>query len=133
MTDHVISIKVDTAFTEASKMFKILNIHHLPVVDEEGGLIGIFSANDALETFSSSLITEGYLNGKSINDLVSIPEIMASNKLYTLNTDDDVRTALKIFVEQKIHAIPILENKALVGILTSNDILRRLHPDQIVV
>ncbi|MFT5386384.1 MAG: CBS-domain-containing membrane protein, partial [Saprospiraceae bacterium] len=41
MTPHVMTIKNSTPFTEACRMLKTFGIHHLPVTDDKGKLIGM--------------------------------------------------------------------------------------------
>ena len=47
-----------------------LRIHHLPLVDEKGALVGMFSANDALKTFSDVLVGRKIESEAHINDMI---------------------------------------------------------------
>ena len=50
----------------------------------------------------------------------------------TLDISDTLKDALEIFTENQFHALPILSNGLLVGILTTQDILfRMLHPRKV--
>jgi CBS domain-containing membrane protein len=133
MTPHVVTIKGSTPFTEACRMFKTFGIHHLPVTDNSNKFIGMFSATDALEAYDRLFSTTLTSIEKEVNEKIRISEIMSSHQLYSLNEDDDIRTVMKFFKEYKIHAVPILKNEKVVGILTSNDILKALSPEQIVL
>jgi CBS domain-containing protein len=46
MTAPIITARPDWTLQECSQKMQAHNFHHMPVVDEEGGLIGIISATD---------------------------------------------------------------------------------------
>jgi signal-transduction protein with cAMP-binding, CBS, and nucleotidyltransferase domain len=48
MTSPLISAKPESTIYECAKMMSDLNIHHLPVMDENGAIIGMISATDFL-------------------------------------------------------------------------------------
>ncbi len=48
MTSPVITIRTDMSMAECAKIMKEKNIHHLPVADEKGNLVGMISATDFL-------------------------------------------------------------------------------------
>jgi CBS domain-containing protein len=48
MTSPFISVKTDMTLKECSQIMKTKNIHHLPVADEEGAIVGMISAMDFL-------------------------------------------------------------------------------------
>lgn len=131
MTPHVITIKESTPFTQACRMFKRFDIHHLPVTNDRDELIGMFSATDALTAFNSLFSNSLFVAEKEVNDLIIISEIMSSNKLYSLNEDDDIQAAIRYFAQFKINAVPVMRKDIMTGILTSNDILKALTPEEI--
>ena len=51
-----------------------------------------------------------------------------SSNLITLELDDDLSQAKKIFDQHKIHHILVLDNKELVGIVTDRDLYKHLSP-----
>jgi CBS domain-containing protein len=48
MTSPLITVRTDMAMSECARIMKDHNIHHLPVADEEGSLVGMISATDFL-------------------------------------------------------------------------------------
>ena len=48
MTSPLITISGDMSVTECAKIMKDRKIHHLPVADENGNLVGMISATDFL-------------------------------------------------------------------------------------
>ena len=43
MSRHVVTVSLDASFDEAKRLMLSHNIRHLPVIDEAGKLIGLFS------------------------------------------------------------------------------------------
>ena len=50
-THHIITVKPESTFTEAYKLFLKHNIHRLPVVDDNGQVLGILSRSMILRLF----------------------------------------------------------------------------------
>lgn len=48
MTSPLFTVRTDTTMSECAKLMKEKNIHHLPVADETGKLVGMISATDFL-------------------------------------------------------------------------------------
>jgi CBS domain-containing protein len=48
MTSPLIMVRADTTMVECARIMKDNKIHHLPVTDENGSLIGMISATDFL-------------------------------------------------------------------------------------
>lgn len=48
MTSPLITVKADMTVTECARIMRDNKIHHLPVADEDGSLIGMISATDFL-------------------------------------------------------------------------------------
>lgn len=48
MTSPILSVKTDLPIQECAQIMKQKHIHHLPVTDEKGSLVGMISATDFL-------------------------------------------------------------------------------------
>ena len=48
MTSPLITVQTDMSMAECARIMKDKRIHHLPVVDEKGSLVGMISATDFL-------------------------------------------------------------------------------------
>ena len=125
-TDLIIVRPADTLKT-AADAFRKNNIHHLPVVDEQGKLAGIFSKSDflrvgntwnAFQRKNDMPETVGAFNEK-----VSIGQVMTRDPV-KLSPADTISTAVGIFRENLFHSIPIVEKDTLVGMVTTFDLLK---------
>ncbi len=106
--------------------FKRHDIHHLPVVDEEGCLEGMVSKSDFLKishgfTLFHADNKEEY--DQALYESLLVKDIMTRN-LAVIAPEDSVRKAADIFRENLFHALPVVNgNGKLVGILTTYDLL----------
>jgi CBS domain-containing protein len=48
MTSPITSVKTEHSLQECAEIMKKMHIHHLPVVDDKGALVGMISATDFL-------------------------------------------------------------------------------------
>lgn len=121
MTSPVISLKYSDTIAKAVKLFKKNKFRHLPVVDKNENVFGILSDRDVLHYLNG--IRDDYTRTKSpakLNDKVN--HLMKSEVL-TASTDTDVRFIARLFVEQHIGAMPIVEEGRLIGLITRSDVL----------
>lgn len=114
MTQQVITIEETGLVQEAREYFLTYSFHHLPVVDSEGKLCGMVSMLD--------------LPNATKNGLTEIRQIMTPDPT-TLEENDSIGLAADIFLANAFHAIPILEENTLVGILTTHDLIKYAYKD----
>ena len=112
---------------KARTIIKENNISRLPVVDEEGKLVGIIDIEDFLKTINPK---ESIGRNDSVGD--SIPEsklpvttIMNSNPLYT-EEDISYSKLIKVLKKHNSSYILITKERKPVGIVTLKDILEFL-------
>jgi CBS domain-containing protein/gamma-glutamylcysteine synthetase len=92
------------------KMMLWKNIHHAPILDDDLNLAGLLSWADV----------EHYQNNPEEHP-GSLRDIMKTD-LITVTEDVPLKEAEKMMEENKIHCLPVVRDKKLVGIITSNDL-----------
>ena len=112
MTKNLVTIQAQDTVQTAKEIMVSKRIQHLPVVDGDS-LIGLISIQDL---FKSNLNQSDYANTKV--------ETMMTKKLATLEPTDKIGTAAEVFMEHLFHALPVVENGKLLGLVTTFDILR---------
>ncbi len=128
MTTDLVVIKASDSLKAASDAFRKNNIHHLPVVDGGGQLIGILSISDLLRVGSAwtafqqkkgdNVDTFDPFSGK-----ITIGEVM-TREVVKLSPEDPLSVAVGIFRENLFHSLPIVEDGVLVGLVTTFDLLK---------
>lgn len=122
MVAPVTTITLEARISDALEHFQREGFRHLPVVTAAGRLVGILSDRDVLRR----------LAGLSLGDLPPVPrdhsdetvEHLMAPRVLTATVDTDVRYIARLFVEQRIGAVPIMQEQRLVGITTRSDVLR---------
>lgn len=116
------TVKPSTKASEIGRLFELNSFHHLPVV-EDNRLIGMISKQDFLRI--QHTLSYGWQDrvarGDDFEDFVA-GDIMTEFPMH-LAPDDSIGLAADIFLANKFHALPILEDEVLVGIVTSHDII----------
>jgi CBS domain-containing protein len=125
MTTNVVTIIGNDTADIAVRIFKENNFHHLPVLDESDKLIGMLSQTD-INSISLGLTLFKNTDKEEYNKILfrtlRVKEIMSSDVI-KLDKSEPLETAISIFKQNKIRAIPITENGKIVGLLSPLDIL----------
>jgi len=126
MNKHVLTINLSTPFTTACRMFENFRFRHLPVVGDDGGLIGMYSIIDAMAVLNSRIMTNQDLDEKSINRMISVQEVMSSRNVYTIQASHCMEKGIACFQKHQIHSLVVIEDDKIVGILTPTDVLKNI-------
>jgi Zn-dependent protease/CBS domain-containing protein len=86
----------------------------MPVVDA-GQLVGIMSLTDARHLSQEAWPT------------TKISDVMTHMPLETLSPDASLAAALQLMVEKGLQQLPIVQNGALVGVVTRSDVMAFIH------
>ena len=122
MTSDVITVNINNSIQEANSLFAKNHIRHIPVVSGEK-LIGILSQTDILRiSFGNTFGEEQTGSDEAIFDMLSINQVMKHSP-ETVTPDDTIKDAASILAKREFHALPVVENGSLVGIVTTTDII----------
>jgi len=125
MTTQLLTVNPKDNLALVQEIFEKNKIHHLPVVRYKK-LVGFLSKSDLLyfiKGHSQNTYDEVINNTRLKN--YTVEKIMTTG-IAKLAPDDKIMVALKVFQENLFHAIPIVENEELVGIITTYDIIDQL-------
>jgi len=92
------------------RMMQWKNIHHVPILDDHLDLVGLLSWTDV-----GKYLDNPKKHGQSING------IMQKN-LITVMPGTPLEEAKRLMQHHKINCLPVVRDKKLVGIITSNDL-----------
>lgn len=126
MTTALTTVSPDTPVKKIQQLFAANSFHHLPVVEAGSQLVGIISRED-FRTFYEQLSTQSsgptwshiQIEHKRAKDMMTASPLC-------LDPDDTIGLAADIFLANKFHALPVVEDGLLMGLLTSHDILAYL-------
>jgi CBS domain-containing protein len=110
----VVTIDSEATVHEAIAKLVQNNIGSLPVVDNDGRLVGIFAERDVLRLIHS--------RGEGFGRL-KIAEAMTRDPV-TCGLLDDVNDVMGQMSERRIAKVPVLSDGALVGIISVGDVIK---------
>lgn len=125
MTRKLFTVVPGDPLTEVKKIFDEHRIHHIPVV-KYTTLVGIISEVDFIH------VTKGH--GTKAHDESTENEFLEkytaedimTTGIATIESKERINVALQIFAENLFHALPIVDDGQLVGMVTTFDIIKSL-------
>jgi CBS domain-containing protein len=141
MTSNVVTIKGTTTVREMATIFDTMHFGSLPIVDDAGNLTGIVSASDLVEQdrplhiptvislfdWIIPLGGEGSLQRDLDKITAQTAAELASTDITTVKPSDTVSNVAEIMSSKKLHALPVVEGKKLVGMVSRIDIIRSMN------
>ena len=140
MTTEVITVKRNTSLKELAKILYEKHINGVPVVDDEGLLIGIICESDLIRKdrklhiptvvtiFDAVLYLENpkkmekeiqRINATTVEDLYTKEVVTVDEK----TPIDEIAT---LMTHKKIYTIPVMDGDQLVGVIGKADLIRTL-------
>jgi CBS domain-containing membrane protein len=127
MTKDLIVVNWTDPLTTAYELMREKNIRHLPVLDDEGDVVGLISERDFMRAlrveqpdFASGYVpTVEFDPNHVVRDFMSWP-------VRAVPSNASIATAARLMVENKISALIVTEAETVLGIVTTEDLLRVL-------
>lgn len=108
---------------EITGRFEELHCHHVTVVDDERHVVGIVSETDLIRARQSHRLVLAGGDEAAESPAVFARDAMSRDVL-TIELSANFRDALHLLLERRIHALPVVQNESLIGIISSRDFLR---------
>ncbi len=125
MTKDVMTLNTSDSLVTAEKIFKENRIRHIPVVSGSR-IIGMLSYTDLLRiSFADAVYEDEEEVDTMVYNMFSIEQVMAKN-LVSVNSDTTIKEVAEILSKKEFHAIPVVDNSELVGIVTTTDLINFL-------
>ena len=120
MTSEVATLQRNEMLSLAEQLMSLGRIRHLPVVDEEGELVGIVSQRDLFHSGLLRALGHGKHSAARVREMLAVKEVMTTDVI-TTTRDASLEEAARLMFDKKIGCLPVVENGRLVGILTEGD------------
>ncbi|WP_339610199.1 CBS domain-containing protein [uncultured Planktosalinus sp.] len=124
MTKNVIKLNLKDELTKAEALFKKHNIRHIPVVSGSK-IIGILSYSDLLRISFADAVYEDEEIDSVVYDMFDIGQVMTKN-IVSITENTSIKETAEILASKEFHALPVLEDGHLVGIVTTTDLIKYL-------
>ncbi|MEP6796263.1 MAG: CBS domain-containing protein [Saprospiraceae bacterium] len=112
MSRNVITADANDTLSVARSIFLKNKVHHLPIVNGTK-LVGILTTYDLFKVVGPN---KDY-------DQIYIKDVMTTH-IATLEPDDKIGSAAELFLMNLFHAVPIVQDGELKGIVTSFDVIK---------
>lgn len=140
MTKDVITVKPETVIEDLARILMEHKISGAPVVNDEGELIGIVTENDlinqnkrlhiptVMRLFDAFVVLESpgkmereirKMTGRTVNDIYI-------KSVATVGPETDVEEIATIMSEKKVHLIPVVQDKKILGIIGKADLIKAI-------
>ena len=111
----LVTLRDTDTLSDADDMMEIYKIRHLPVLNREDALVGILSKTD----YHGLKHIKTKLHKYFVKDMMSSPvKVVASSA--------KVSAVAQLFITQKINCALVIDDDEVVGIVTSEDLIRLL-------
>ncbi len=124
MTHDVYTVNETDKLHEAVAIIRNHKIRHLPVV-KGNAVTGIISRTDINRLTFGALFENQEGADEAVLEMLSIPQVMTA-KPRTVSSDTTIREVAEIFSNEEYHALPVVDNGELKGIVTTTDVIRYL-------
>ncbi len=138
MTKEVVTVKPSTTVEELAGLLVVHKISGAPVVDEKDHLVGIVTQNDLISQnkrlhiptvvrlFDAYIVLGSQTKiEREIKKMTAatVDEICVK-KVITVSPDTPLDEIATIMAEKKVHLLPVVEGKKLLGIIGKIDLIR---------
>lgn len=125
MTQNVVTLKKSDSLEKAEKLFKKHHIRHIPVVSGKA-IVGMLSYTDLLRiSFADSAFEEEDYVESVVYNMFTIEQVMVK-KIVSVKSSNTIKEVAEILAKSEFHALPVVDNNILVGIVTTTDLINYL-------
>lgn len=125
MTKNVIKLNITDDLTKAEMLFKKHHIRHIPVVNGNR-IVGMLSLTDLLRiSFADAVDEDAQEVDVTVYNMFTVEQVMARN-LVKVSPETSIREVAEILATKEFHALPVVMDELLVGIVTTTDLIKYL-------
>lgn len=123
MTKNLVTLNPSDELVTAERLFKKHHIRHIPVV--EGNKIkGMLSYTDLLRiSFADAIDEHEEFVDTIVYNMFTIPQVMVHD-VVSVTSDTTIKKVAEILSKREFHALPVVDDGKLKGIVTTTDLIR---------
>lgn len=114
-----------TTCSDAFRLMQEKDTHKLPVVAEEGDLVGMVTQKDLLYALPSSAALLSILEIDSLFGNMTVARVM-TRRVISVSEECPLEDAARIMSDNSIGSLPVMRRHQLVGMITRSDIFRAM-------
>jgi len=117
-----VTLKPEDTLDLANDVISLGRIRHIPVVDD-GRLVGLLSERDLMGAAATEIFGLKQKRKSALLKSVLIKDVM-KKKVITVNPETPIKETAHLMADKRIGCVPVVSAGALVGLVTTTDILR---------
>lgn len=122
MMGSPVTLKPEDTLDLANDVISLGRIRHIPVLDD-GRLVGIITERDLIGAAATQIFGLKQKNKSALLKTVKIKEVM-KKRVISAAPETPIKDIAHMMAEKKIGCVPIVSAGALVGLVTTTDLLR---------
>ncbi len=122
MMGSPVTLKPEDTLDLANDVISLGRIRHIPILSD-GRLVGILSDRDLVGATANHIFGLRQKSKSALLKTVPINDVMRK-KVITVTPDTEIKDAARLMADKKIGCVPVVSAGALIGLLTTTDILR---------
>jgi CBS domain-containing protein len=138
MTKEVLTVKPNASVNEVAKLMGARDVSGVPVVDDEGRVVGIITELDlivrntrlemprfieVLDWGRIPLERPGHAQERLKHILGTEARDVMTPKVVMIEQDAEVEELAELMVKRRVNPVPVVENERLVGIVSRADLI----------
>ena len=124
MTTRPRTVRPDALVKEAARDMVRMRVGALPVVDDDGRVVGLLGERDLLRHLQTS-----YLQGAPAPTVQGPPRTVRdvmTRQVFCVSPDQPLAEVAAVMANKDVERVPVVRDGVLVGFLTRGDIVRKL-------
>ena len=126
MQTELLTIDLGGTLSQVREIMTKHSLHHVPVLEGDR-LVGLVSSTDLMAIGLGPAHEAKTPTGQAIDEQYALADVMES-AMVTIGAREPLSEAAKLLSTGSYHSLPVVDHEGnLVGIITSTDLIRRLH------
>jgi len=123
MKTDVVTLAEEDSLDVAEQTMRFAKIHHLPVVDRAGRMLGMVAQSDILRAQVSVFADLSTSEDRAIKQEISAKDVMVKD-LTTVSPNTTALQAARLLEGHDYSCLPVVDNEKIIGLLTDRDFLQ---------
>lgn len=124
MTKNLVKLNLTDSLSKAEQLFVSHGIRHIPVVSCNE-VVGMLSYSDLLKVSVVDFSDDDKEVETTVYNLFSIEQVMTKD-VVVVGVDATIREVAQLIADNDFRAVPVVRAGALVGMVTTTDLVRYL-------
>ncbi len=141
MTTEVVTVTTETSLKDLASKFVETRYSNMPVVDDDGKLLGVISETDLVEQqkplhiptvmalFEGVFYLDSEKSFKEQVDRITATTVgeLCNRTPVTCSPNATIREIAALMSRHKVHLLPVVENSEMIGVVARLDLIRTME------